>query len=134
MYFFDRKKYNIKIMPNEIFKNHHHHISFKLALQGIFYAFTTQPNFLIMGVFAFLAIIISFYFQISQIEFLIILWTIFLVFITEMINTSIESITDLVTKEYHEEAKIAKDVSSGMVLLTVIGSLIIGIIIFLPKI
>lgn len=50
-----------------------------------------------------------------------------------MINTSIESITDLVTKEWHTDAKIAKDVSSGMVLMAVIGAAIVGLIIFIPK-
>lgn len=84
--------------------------------------------------FALITLLFSFYLHISQIELLIIIWTIFLVFVAEMINTSIESVTDLVTKEWHTDAKIAKDVSSGMVLLTVMGAAIIGFFIFIPKI
>ena len=49
-----------------------------------------------------------------------------------MINTAIENMVDLISKEYHVEAKRAKDVSAGMVLVTVIGSVIVGILIFLP--
>jgi len=119
-------------MPNHKFKNHAHHISFKIAISGLIYAFTTQPNFLVMSLFAVFAIILIYAFKITFLETLVVVWTIFIVFITEMINTSIESITDLVTEERNENAKIAKDVSSGMVLLTVLGASIIGMIIFGP--
>lgn len=121
-------------MANESFKNHHHHISFKLAVSGLWYAFRTQPNFLVMLTFAIGTIILSIFLRIGRIEFVIVVWTIFFVFLAEMINTSIESVTDLVTQEWRQEAKIAKDVSSGMVLLTVIGAAIIGMVIFIPKI
>lgn len=120
-------------MPNHEFKNKAHHISFKIALSGIVYALRTQPNFIIMTLFAIFSIILSYSLKISETEFIIVVWTIFIVFITEMINTSIESITDLVTEEWNQNAKIAKDVSSGTVLLTVIGAGIIGAIIFIPK-
>lgn len=65
-------------------------------------------------------------------EWVIITLTVFLVFVAEMVNTSIEAMVDLITTEWHEEAKIAKDVSSGMVLMAVLGSIIIGALIFLP--
>jgi len=120
-------------MPNHNFKNHAHHISFKIALSGLIYAFHTQPNFLIMSLFTALALILTFSLKISFLETLIVIWTIIIVFIVEMINTSIESITDLITEEWNENAKIAKDVSSGMVLLTTIGAAIIGLLIFSPK-
>ncbi len=121
-------------MANHKFKNRTHHISFKLAFRGLFYAFSSQPNFLIIGLFAFLALILSLVLEINFLEFIIVIWTIFIVFMAEMINTSLESITDLITKEWREDAKIAKDVSSGMVLLTVIGAALVGLIIFLPRI
>ena len=50
-----------------------------------------------------------------------------------MINTALERAVDLVTKEYQELAKISKDVSAGAVLIASLFSVIIGIIIFLPK-
>ena len=54
--------------------------------------------------------------------------------VCEMINTSLESITDLVTLEWRVKAKIAKDVAAGMMLIYAVGAVLIAIIIFLPKI
>ena len=81
-----------------------------------------------------IALILSYILKIDKIEFIIVLTMICLVLTTEIINTAVERAVDLVTKEYHELAKIAKDVSAGSVLVTSIFSLIIGIIIFIPKI
>lgn len=118
---------------NHQYKNHAHHISLRLAISGLLYSFKTQPNFLIMALFSVAALILSFTLNLSLTEKTIVVWTIIIVFIAEMINTSIESITDLVTQEWHEEAKIAKDVSSGMVLMAVIGGAVVGLMVFLPK-
>lgn len=52
----------------------------------------------------------------------------------EMINTSIETMTDLITKEYRLEAKIAKDVSAGMMLLTATGAVLVAVLILVPHI
>lgn len=52
----------------------------------------------------------------------------------EMINTSIESVTDLVTTEWKKEAKIAKDVSAGMMLTVAIGAAAVAALIFWPYI
>jgi len=121
-------------MASNQFKNGSHHISFKLAISGIWYTFTSQPNMRIIAIFAFLALLSSFLLKIAYFEYLIVVWTIFIVCVAEMINTSIESVTDLITKEWSTQAKIAKDVSSGMVLLTVIGAFIVGLMVFLPKV
>lgn len=75
---------------------------------------------------------LTWFFQISRLEFLILLLTITLVLIAEMINTSLEAATDLLTPEYQSQAKIAKDVAAGMVLLTAVLSVIIGLVIFIP--
>lgn len=56
------------------------------------------------------------------------------VLVTEMLNTAIEKLCDLVTLEFHPLIKIVKDVSAGMVLVSAIGSIVTGIIIFSPKI
>jgi len=55
-----------------------------------------------------------------------------LVFSAEMINTAIEEMVDLITDEHKKEAKIAKDVAAGMVLVAALGSVIVGIFIFAP--
>lgn len=111
-----------------------HHITFKHALEGVKYALTTQPNFRIHALVALAAIVAGLFFGLSYLERLVILFTITLVFIAEMINTAIESMVDLIQEEEHQKAKIAKDVSAGMVLITATASVIVGLVIFLPKI
>jgi len=59
---------------------------------------------------------------------------ILLVISTEMINTAIETMVDLITKEHRKEAKIAKDVAAAMVLINAVGACIVGCIIFIPHI
>jgi diacylglycerol kinase len=51
----------------------------------------------------------------------------------EMVNTSIEAMTDLITTEWRKQAKVAKDVSAGMMLLAAFGTVLIASLIFLPK-
>ena len=111
-----------------------HQIGFKYALQGIKYAFFTQPNFKVHSLFALLALLLAWWLHLNQLEWLVLLLTISLVIVTEMINTAIESMTDLIEEKYHQKAKIAKDVSAGMVLLASTLSVIIGLILFIPKI
>lgn len=111
-----------------------HHISFKNAFAGLWYAFTSQPNFKIHFSLAVMAILAGFILGISFVEMTILILTIVVGLAIEMANTSIESITDLVTTEWRQEAKIAKDVSAGMMLLTAIGATLVAILILGSKI
>jgi diacylglycerol kinase len=111
-----------------------HKDSLKSAMNGLVSAIKTQPNFKIMFFAVFCTLSAGIIFGLENSEWLTISIVIALVFIAEMINTSIEAIVDLVTEEWRENAKIAKDVAGGMVLLTVMFAVIIGGIIFLPKI
>ncbi len=108
--------------------------SVKNCLDGISYVTKNEKNFKREIALGIIALILSYILKIDKIEFIIILTMICLVLTAEIINTAIERTVDLVTKEYHELARIAKDVSAGSVLVTSIFSLIIGIIIFIPKI
>lgn len=108
--------------------------SVKNCLDGISYVTKNEKNFKREIALGIIALILSYILKIDKIEFIIILTMICLVLTAEIINTAIERTVDLVTKEYHELARIAKDVSAGSVLVTSIFSLIIGIIIFMPKI
>lgn len=109
-----------------------HHVSFKNAFAGLAWAFRTQPNFRIHITLASTAILLGMYLGISDLEMVIIIFTIVLGLAGEMINTAIESVTDLVTTEWRKEAKIAKDVSAGMMLLIAIGAIIVALYIFGP--
>lgn len=108
--------------------------SVKNCLDGISYVIKNEKNFKREIALGIIALILSYILKIDKIEFIIVLTMICLVLTTEIINTAIERTVDLVTKEYHELARIAKDVSAGSVLVTSIFALIIGIIIFIPKI
>ena len=109
--------------------------SFKYAFNGISYVLKTSRNFKIQLIFAVTSLIIGFLLQISQSNYVILIATIFSVLILEILNTSIESIVDLVVKkEFSSLAKISKDTSAGAVLLASINSVIIAVCIFFPKI
>lgn len=110
-----------------------HHISFKNAFNGLIWAFTTQPNFRVHFILAAAALILGFVLKITYTEMTILVLTIVFGLGVEMVNTSIESMTDLITTQYHENAKIAKDVAAGMMLLTAIGAVIVASLIFLPR-
>lgn len=111
-----------------------HHISFKTALAGVAWAIRTQPNFRVHLALSAMALIGGWLFRVTSLEMLILVFTIVLGLSAEMVNTSIEAMTDLITREYRSEAKIAKDVSAGMMLITAVGALIVAAVIFLPHI
>lgn len=108
--------------------------SFKYAASGIKYSYSSNRNLRIHILFAIAVVIICFLLRMSSVEITILIMAIVMVIATEMINTAIEEVVDLVTKDYREEAKIAKDVSAGMVLISAIGAVIIGVVIFTPHI
>ncbi len=107
--------------------------SFVYAFAGVRYCFRTQLNFRIHLAIALLAIFLGIYLGLSWVEWALIATVIALVLVAEMVNTMVEALVDLVTQQYHPLAKIAKDVSAGVVLLTAISAAIVGILIFLPK-
>lgn len=108
--------------------------SFRYAFQGIYFAFKYNQNIRIHFLAAILVIVLSLILKVNPFEMGILGIMILLVICTEMINTTIEEVVNLLVNEHREEAKIAKDVSAGMVLLTAMGSVIVGILIFVPHI
>ncbi|MEK7060694.1 MAG: diacylglycerol kinase family protein [Patescibacteria group bacterium] len=110
-----------------------HHVSFRHAWDGIKWAINTQPNFRVHLSLSAVSLILCWIFSVSMIEYLIIIFTILLGLTCEMLNTSIEAMTDLITTKHHLDAKIAKDVSAGMMLVVAIGAVLIASLIFGPK-
>lgn len=109
-------------------------LSFRHAFRGIFFVIRSQHNFRIHLVFVVLVVLAGFLFSISLSEWLVLMLTIALVLSLEMINSAIEYLVDLVTKEHHPLAGKVKDIAAGAVLVAAIISVIIGLIIFIPKI
>lgn len=108
--------------------------SFGYALKGVKFAVSNNQNLRIHIAMAILVILASLFFEINAFEMGILGVMILLVFSAEMINTSIEEMTDLITLEHRKEAEIAKDVAAGMVLVVTCGAVIVGTLVFLPHI
>lgn len=107
---------------------------FKFPIVGLFTILKKDNNFLFHLLTALIVIIFCFVFKLNMYEWLFVLIAIFIVLITEVLNTSIEYIVDMYTDDFHILAKHAKDTAALAVLLASILAIIIGIIIFLPKI
>lgn len=107
--------------------------SFRYAFEGIAYLFRTQRNAQIHAAVSFVIVLLGAAFQISRTEWLAIVLAIMIVLGAEGANTAIEAAVDLASPAYHPLAKIAKDVAAGTVLLAALGAVIVGAIIFLPR-
>ncbi|MBB6217920.1 diacylglycerol kinase (ATP) [Anaerosolibacter carboniphilus] len=107
--------------------------SFNYAIDGIIYTLKTQRNMRIHITAAIGVLLLSLFFRLSKLEILILFFTISLVIITEMLNTSIEATIDLITDQYHELAKIAKNVAAGAVLIASFNAILVAYIIFFDK-
>ncbi len=108
--------------------------SFQYAIDGIKDAFKSEPNLRFHFLASFILLPLAFYLKFSSIEFTILIMTIAFVITLELINTIVEKLVDLHSKERSEEARIIKDMSAGVVLVGAISAAIIGFILFLPKI
>ena len=108
--------------------------SVKDCLNGLSFIMISEHNFKREIFLAILALIASYVLKVNKVEFIIILIVISLVIVCEIFNTAIEKVVDLYTREYNEIAKVAKDVSAFAVFTMCIFALVVGIIIFVPKI
>jgi diacylglycerol kinase (ATP) len=106
--------------------------SFGYAFEGIFYLIRTQRNAQIHVGIGLIATILGMLLQISQASWLALVLIITMVLAAEAANTAIEAVVDLASSQRHPLAKIAKDVAAGMVLLTAIGAIVVGCLIFVP--
>lgn len=104
--------------------------SFRSAFAGFFYCLKTQRSFQIHFLAAVFVLTLAYFLRIERWEATILLFTVLLVLSLEMINTTFESLIDLVAPDWREKARIAKDVAAAAILLAAIGAVIIGIIIF----
>lgn len=108
--------------------------SFGYAFKGIDDVVSNEPNMKIHVSVAILVVIMAFLLKISMIEWIILVLLIGLVLAAEVINTTIENLVDMYTKDYNERAKVVKDTAAGTVLILAITAVIIGLMIFVPKI
>ncbi|MCD4698120.1 MAG: diacylglycerol kinase family protein [Bacteroidales bacterium] len=107
--------------------------SFIYAFRGVKHLFG-QHNAWIHSIAAITALLLGFLLKISTTEWCIIIISIGLVFSSELFNTSIEKLTDMVSPEHNTKAAMVKDMAAGAVLFMAMAAACAGLIIFLPKI
>lgn len=108
--------------------------SFKYAFQGIWSSFRSERNMKIHIFMMMLVILFGILLDIRLGEWITCIILFALVIGAELFNTAIEAVVDMISLEKSPQAKLAKDISAGAVLVFAIASAIIGLIIFIPKI
>lgn len=107
---------------------------FVCAVRGVYQAIKTERNLRFDAFVAVIIVILGFNFKINYIEWIICIFSIGIILFAELMNTAVENVVDLYTREKNIQAGKAKDISAGAVLVLSINVAIVGIIIFIPKI
>ncbi|MEA5020263.1 MAG: diacylglycerol kinase family protein [Gordonibacter sp.] len=122
---------------NEADKKHGSRFSlacaFSCAAAGVVHAVRTQRNMKIHLVVAVLAIVLGFLLGIDAPSWMAVVLVIAAVFATECLNTAIEALVDLVSPDYHELARYAKDCAAGAVLICALSAVVVAFIVFVPR-
>lgn len=116
-------------MKNRLLKD-----SFKNAFNGIFQAFKTERNVRYHTISAIIAIATATFLRFNLMEWVVLVLTITIVFVTELLNTAVEYAIDMVCgNTYNEIARYAKDIAAGATLIAAIGAIGVFLILYLPK-
>ncbi len=107
--------------------------SFVFASEGIAHVFRTQRNMWVHLLISAAVVALGWWLNITSVEWALLALTMGVVFAAEMMNTVVESAVDLASPGQHPLAKTAKDASAGAVLLLAVFAVLVGIIIFLPR-
>ena len=106
--------------------------SANLAIDGIIHSVKTQRHMRYHLYAALMALVLGLALNISRTEFILLCMAIVLVLVTELLNTAIETIVDMISDAFHPMAKTAKDIAAGVVLVASIGALMLGYLILYP--
>ena len=107
--------------------------SFNFAIEGLISALKNEKHMKVHILAAIIIVILAIVINASKVEILIISLSVSFVIITELVNTAVEAIVDLVSPERHPLAKLAKDVAAGAVLVAAINALCVGYLLFYDK-
>ena len=108
--------------------------SFSYAMNGLKIALKEEHNMRIHFAVALCVLTLSVFFNINSYEWIAIFFAIGFVFSSELINSAIENIVDFISLEKHDTIRKIEDISAAAVLISAFVALIIGLIVFLPKI
>src|SRR5882672_8152053 len=106
--------------------------SFRCAIRGIRITISSQHNAWIHAAATLLVVSVGLYFRLAKAEWCWLILAMISVWTAEALNTAFEFLTDVASPEFHPLAEKAKDVAAGAVLITAIGSVLIGIVVFGP--
>ena len=107
--------------------------SFGYAIDGVAYILRTQRNARIELAFAIAAVLLAAWLGIGAIEWAVLVLTIVIVLALEWMNTALELAVSLASPEAHPSAKAAKDVAAACVLLGAAASVLVGLLLFIPR-
>jgi diacylglycerol kinase len=107
--------------------------SFKFAFRGLGSLLKYEHNSRIHLSAAIIVVILGIILKVSLTEWCFLILAIGFVFLTELINSSLEAVSDAVKPEWNEQIMKAKDYASAAVLVAAITSVFIGLLIFLPR-
>jgi diacylglycerol kinase (ATP) len=102
------------------------------AIEGILHGAKTQRHLRYHFLSAAAALFFSYMVGVSNEELIIISLAVILVLGAEMMNSAIEAVVDLVSPDYSEKARIAKDIAAGAVLITAFGAALVGYVVLFP--
>lgn len=108
--------------------------SARFAVNGIIYGLKTERNVQVWFGVAILTLVIAWILEVSRIDFLFIFFWMMAIGTSELLNTSIEKLSDRITLEKDEQIGRVKDLSAGATFIASIGALISCLVIFIPKI
>ncbi len=104
--------------------------SFNSAIEGFIFVLKSQRNMRLHFIIAGLVLLAGIYLNLEKVELLLLTTAISFVLITEMFNTAMELVIDLITDTFHPLARIIKDITAGCVLIAAINSVVIGYLVF----
>jgi diacylglycerol kinase (ATP) len=107
--------------------------SFNYAFEGIIHVLRTQRNMRIHFVVAVVVLILALIVDVSKMELIALLISITFVLIAEMLNSAIEGAIDVSTTTFDPNAKLAKDVAAGAVLIATVNAIAVGYLVFAGK-
>jgi len=108
--------------------------SFNAAVEGFVHVLRTERNMRAHFLIALLVITFGIYLNFNSQELIALCMTITFVLVSEMFNTAVEHIVDLVKSEIHPIARIIKDVSAGAVLISAINATVVGYMLFSQRV
>jgi diacylglycerol kinase len=107
--------------------------SFRYAWEGLKWLFLSEHNTWIHLFLSIVSVVLGIVLKISRYDWMALFIVIVLVWVCEIINTAIEKTMDFISKEWHPQIKLIKDIAAAAVLVAAIGAVIVGCFIFIPK-